>query len=215
MAIRSIAGRLTAVASAIAFSGVCHGASLLINGSFESTTQTSGTWHVYPSIDGWTTTFGKGIEIRNNVAGSAQEGSNFVELDSHPNPGNSWMSQTFSSPNSVLDISYWYAARPGTGKSTNGIEIWLNGTEIGNLFSPGDSGDGTDNTTWALYSAIVTGISGSNTLEFRAVGTSDTYGGSLDNVSVSAVQAVPVPGTLGLLGLGLAAMGVLRRRKAS
>jgi hypothetical protein len=168
---------------------------------------------VYPTIAGWTTTYGPGIEIRNNVSGTAQDGVNFVELDSHPNPGNSWMSQTFSSPGSVLDISYWYAARPGTGASTNGIEIWLNGTDIGNLFSPGNSGLGTDNTAWILYSANnVAGIAGSNTLEFRAVGTSDTYGGSLDNVSVSSV---PVPGTLGLLGLGLAGIGALRRRKAS
>ena len=209
MAIRSIAGRLAAVASVIAFSGVCHGASLLTNGSFESTTQASGTWNVYPSIDGWTTTSGPGIEIRNNVSGTAQDGNNFVELDSH---GNSWMSQTFSSPGSVLDISYWYAAREGTGASTNGIEIWLNGTDIGNLFTPGNSGNGTNNTAWILYSANVTGIAGSNTLEFRAVGTSETYGGSLDNVSVNAV---PLPGTLGLLGLGLAGMGVIRRRKAS
>ncbi len=212
MAIRSIAGRLAAVASVIAFSGVCHGASLLTNGSFETTTQASGTWNVYPSIDGWTTTSGPGIEIRNDVSGTAQDGVNFVELDSHPNPGNSWMSQTFSSPGSVLDISYWYAARPGTDASTNGIEIWLNGTDIGNLFAPGNSGNGTNNTAWTLYSAIVTGIAGSNTLEFRAVGNSDTYGGSLDNVSVNAV---PLPGTLGLLGLGLAGMGVIRRRKAS
>ena len=50
---------------------VAHGAqaaSLLINGSFESTPQASGTWAVYSSIPGWTTTSGAGIEVRNNVA---------------------------------------------------------------------------------------------------------------------------------------------------
>jgi hypothetical protein len=56
------------------------------------------------------------------------------------------------------------------------------------------------------------GVTGSNTLEFRAVGTSETLGGSLDNVTV---EAVPLPGSLGLLGAGLAALGFARRRRAS
>lgn len=193
---------------------VAHGAqaaSLLLNGSFESTPQASGSWAVYASIPGWTTTAGAGIEVRNNVAGTAQDGKNFVELDSHPGPNsNSWMAQTFNSPGAMLEVSYWYAARSGTGPATNGIEVWLNGANVGGLFSPGDSGLGTSNTNWTLYTATLTGFAGSNTLEFRAVGKADTLGGSLDNVSV---EAVPLPGTLGLLGLGLAGLGMTRRRR--
>ncbi len=202
----------SAAAFMLAVSAGTQAASLLVNGSFESTAQASGSWNVYNSVSGWTTTFGPGIEIRHNVAGTAQNGNNFVELDSHPNPGNSWMAQTFNSPGATLDVSYWYAARSGTVAATNGIEVWLNGLNVGGGFSPGNTGLGSITTTWTLYTATLLGVAGSNTLEFRAVGTADTYGGSLDNVTV---EAVPLPGSLGLLGAGLAALGFARRRRAS
>ena len=47
---------------------------------------------------------------------------------------------------------------------------------------------------------------------FRAVGTDDSLGGSLDAVSLS-VFSIPEPATLALLGLGLAGLGFARRRK--
>jgi hypothetical protein len=212
MNMKSFSRIASSAALLLAVSAGTQAASLIVNGSFESTTQASGTWSVYNSVPGWTTTFGPGIEIRNNVAGTAQDGNNFVELDSHPSPGNSGMAQTFNSPGATLDVSYWYAARSGTGPSTNGIEVWLNGSNVGGMFSPGDTGLGSNNTAWTLYTATLLGVAGSNTLEFRAVGTDDTYGGSLDNVTV---EAVPLPGSLGLLGAGLAALGFARRRRAS
>ena len=212
MNMKSVSRIASSAALMLAVSAGTQAASLLVNGSFESTTQGSGSWAVYNSVSGWTTTFGPGIEIRNNVAGTAQDGNNFVELDSHPSPGNSWMAQTFNSPGATLDVSYWYAARSGTGPATNGIEVWLNGLNVGGMFSPGDTGLGSNNTAWTLYTATLLGVAGSNTLEFRAVGTADTYGGSLDNVRV---EAVPLPGSLGLLGAGLAALGFARRRRAS
>jgi hypothetical protein len=57
----------------------------------------------------------------------------------------------------------------------------------------------------------VTGT-GSDTLQFKATGEDNSYGGSLDMVSLT--HAVPEPGTLALLMGGLlAALGV-RRAKA-
>jgi hypothetical protein len=52
---------------------------LVTNGSFEDTNQANNSWSIYNSVNGWTSS--NGIEIRNNVAGAAQDGKNFVELD--------------------------------------------------------------------------------------------------------------------------------------
>ena len=47
---------------------------LISNGSFESTAQSSGSWNIYNSIAGWTAG-SLGVEVRNNVAGTALDRS--------------------------------------------------------------------------------------------------------------------------------------------
>lgn len=54
---------------------------LVTNGSFEADSQASDTWNIYNSLTGWTGSPNK--ELRNNVAGTAYEGGNFVELDTY------------------------------------------------------------------------------------------------------------------------------------
>lgn len=71
---------------------------LIQNGSFESPAINNGTWTVVPgknylSADNtknatkymlnWDTDLTSGVEVRRNVAGVAQDGLNFIELDSH------------------------------------------------------------------------------------------------------------------------------------
>jgi hypothetical protein len=68
------------------------------------------------------------------------------------------------------------------------------------------NGIGQSNHVWTGYTFGVYGT-GSDVLSFRSVGTSDSLGGSLDNVKV-----VSEPGMLATLGLGLLALGWTRRR---
>ncbi len=63
---------------------------------------------------------------------------------------------------------------------------------------------------WGLQNLTVTGAAASTLLMFKAVGTSDSYGGSLDAVSVTAV---PEPETYALLLAGLGAIGFVARRR--
>ncbi len=178
----------------------------LINGSFEANLQTTGTYGIYSSLVGWQGG-SAGIELRNNNTGAAQDGANFVELDT---TGNSSMWQTvLTTAGAGYEIGLWYSPRAGVTGNSNGIEVWWDGAKLGTLNGSGQSQSGN---VWRQYSYSVTGT-GNNTLRFVAVGGSDGLGGSLDNVSLSS--AVPEPGTLALV-LGAVAAGYLslRRRRA-
>lgn len=175
---------------------------LLNNGSFESTAVASGTWNIFNAIPGWNVG-PNGVEIRNNVAGSAFAGNNFVELDT---TANSWISQTLNTVmGATYSLSFSYANRPDNqGAASNGI-LWSIGGQNGTV------GANTV-TTWNTFTTTFVGTGAPMTLRFDAAGRSDGYGTSLDNVAVSAV---PEPESIALLLAGLGVMGVvLRRRKA-
>jgi hypothetical protein len=176
----------------------------------------AGQWAVFKTLPGgWTTVSGAGIEVRDAVSGTAQSGSNFVELDSHGKTyNNSFMQQVFSSPASQMMLSFWYAARPGTSPSTNGINVFFNGHNVtSSLLGGPNLGNGSSNTSWVQYSMLLNGVVGNNTIGFKAVGKDDTFGGSIDNV---VITAVPEPSTIAMFLAGLGAVGfVARRRKVA
>ena len=179
-------------------------ANLVSNGSFEAERILSGSWTTYKSLTDWSGT--KRVELRNNVAGKAQDGFNFVELDVS---GNSSISQTIFATGWV-DLSFWYSARPNTNSATN--DLTLSFGDFSATVHKGISNN-TGSHNWQQFTQrIDLGNSGSAALTFAAAGASDSYGGSLDNISVSAV---PEPGTylMFLTGLGLLA-AVNRRRTA-
>lgn len=178
---------------------------LLSNGSFEADHQASGTWSTYSSLTGWTAG-NKGVELRDNVAGTAEDGSNYIELDT---TGNSSISQTISTIiGQWYELSFWYSNRTGTTVNTNGL-TWSLGSSSGTVdkLAANNSGD----NEWTLFTTLVQATGTSMTLTLRATGASDSVGTSVDNVSITAV---PEPASLALVGIGLCALGLLRRRKS-
>lgn len=204
---------------------------LITNGSFETytgTTISSGQWTVVEGenashgskyLNGWKADATHGVELRNNVAGTAKAGNIFVELDSHfgyftgntqTNPCcNSWISQTVStSADQVYHLSYYYSPRLGVADASNGIDVFWNDFKLkGNT----GSGIGQAGNVWQQWEFDVKGTGGWDTLKFAAVGTADTYGGSLDKVSL--VAAVPEPETYALMMAGLGAVAFMARRR--
>ena len=178
-------------------------ANLVVNGSFEDYTSVApGKWSTFDSGYGWTTS-AIGVEIRNAVAGTAADGVRFAELDTS---GNSWISQTIHSyANQALELTFSYAPRGGVSSASNTIEVFWNNQLLDTMTGTG--------STWVNKSYdLFADANGLGILKFAAAGVSDTYGGSLDKVSVTAV---PEPDTSAMLlaGLGILAAVTHRRQR--
>ncbi|MET0382411.1 MAG: hypothetical protein ABW032_03210, partial [Burkholderiaceae bacterium] len=76
-----------------------------------------GTYGYYSAdqLYGWTAPAGESIEVRHDIAGSAEDGDYFVELDSSPSTPNSSMSTTIATTaGQTYSLSFWYSNRPAS-----------------------------------------------------------------------------------------------------
>jgi hypothetical protein len=197
---------------------------LVMDGSFESTVLPSGTWGYYDAsnpLAGWTASTGAGdsIEVRHDVVGHALDGRNFVELDSQFH--NSGMSQVLNTvAGQTYSLSFYYSNRAdSTGYcdpnqfgggcvipvSSNGLGYNLGAGMVSLAALPVNT---TSENQWVHYTTTFT-ATGTTTLSFAALGTSDSFGTSLDMISVTAV---PEPSTLALMAAGLGGLWLRRRR---
>lgn len=184
----------------LSITSLASASSLVTNGGFENPGVNSGSWTVFPSILGWSAT--NGIEVRNNVAGTASEGFNYVELDAHQN---STIWQTIATtPAKMYKLTFDYSPRIGQAANTNGIAAYWGSTLLQDITAVGGSSN-----LWTTYTFLVQGT-GSDVLKFAATGISNSYGGNLDNVNLSAV---PLPGAALLFGSALFGAGALRRKQ--
>lgn len=188
-------------------------ANLIENGSFEDPGLNPGSWSVFQTgIPGWTVQNGAGIEIQNNTIIDAYDGDQYVELDSHNN-SSMWQLVDDLTIGAHYNLSFAYAPRvsssfdrvSGPTINTNGINVYFG--SLGELFNI--DGVYTDNQNgWLIFSSSVVATSEEMYLTFEADGTSDSYGGFIDNVVL-----VPEPSIVALFGLGLIGMGVATRNR--
>ena len=200
--------KIIALAALAAITASASAANLLTDGSFESISQAAGTWNVYQgaNLPGWTVTpTTHGLEVRNDVAGTAENGANFIELDGYENDK---ISQSFATVvGKAYEITFFFADR----------------TDVTSAFLQGSGGfaytyTGAGTTTYSgsfgtgWHEAVIDFVATASSTKFSiwGVGTSDGYGTSFDNFSASTV---PEPATLGLFAAGLAVLGLSRRRR--
>ncbi|MGB4062364.1 MAG: PEP-CTERM sorting domain-containing protein [Azonexus sp.] len=195
--------KLLAIAALLSAPAIAQ-ANLVVNGSFEDySTVAAGTWSTFGSGYGWTTG-ANGVEIRNAVVGTAADGVRFAELDTNVN---SWISQTIqTNANQTLELSFSYAPRADVSAGSNPIQIFWNDQSLGTI-----TGNGNKGSSWLdLIYDVQADANGFGVLKFAAIGVSDGLGGSLDNISVTAI---PEPDTSAMLLAGLGILAAVTRRR--
>ena len=177
---------------------------LLLNGGFEADLQANGTWSNYNDLTDWKGG-AYGIELRNNVAGVAAQGVNFIELDTYHNSSISHDVQT--NVGQVYKLSFQFQDREYVNTASQGLTVNWGATTV-------DSVNNSVGGGWETRTYTLIGNGSTMALKFTAIGTDDSLGTSLDNVSLTT--AVPEPETYAMLLAGLGLVGfAARRRKAA
>lgn len=177
---------------------------LITNGSFEADVIADNTYVTWANLTGWTG--GRhGIELRNDVFGTAFDGNNFVELDTTANSSMSQKVNTTEGQHYILTFAY--SPRQNVGVGSNGIDVYWNNELIGTYSAKG----GPNGNVWSTEVLDLTGRDGTSVLTFKAGGKSDSLGGSVDAVSLTA--AVPEPETYAMMLAGLGMLGMVARRR--
>mgnify|MGYP001301561988 CR=1 FL=1 len=140
---------------------------------------------------------------------AAQSGNQYVELDSHYN---SSMYQEISglTVGGAYELSFWYHARTNNGYNDNGINVYWGDYLPGDVAVSIDGMKQVNTPGWIEQTVKLVASAETMFLMFAATGYSNSLGGFVDNVSLTAV---PEPGTLALFGLGLMGLVLARRQQ--
>ena len=183
---------------------------IVSNGSFESQ-QINQAWTSLSAITGWTSSDAFEIQRGSNFGGqsnfnTAIDGTQYLELNGSKL---TTATQTLTTAaNSMYSLSFLYSGRPDqTQTQPSSMQVLWNNVVVGTVSAPFNSG-------WQSYSyQLQSNNSSSSLLAFRSTGPTSqvSYGSYLDAVAVSAV---PEPGSLAMMLLGVGMVAFVSRRRA-
>ena len=167
------------------------GSNLVVNGGFETPDVPTGGWAIYPnaSLTSWTVEAGDGLEIQDHAAGDPHSGSQLGELDSN---NSSIISQQITTvAGQKYRLTFWYSPRPNraAGDNTIGMDVKVvsNSAVIIND-TIGAASVGGSNTTWQLKTYDFIATDTNTKIVFSDLGTNNSYGGYLDDISVRTLN---------------------------
>ncbi|OGM12427.1 hypothetical protein A2Z22_04610 [Candidatus Woesebacteria bacterium RBG_16_34_12] len=140
------------------------------------------------------------LEYHRGVLGTPYEGSQYVELDSDwGGPADSGNGEpaavtiyqdipTVSGHNYKLRFAF--APRPNTAADTNRLEVKWDGVVIWDSGNQGDANAGID---WQYKEFDVTATSDSTELRFTDLGTADSLGSFIDNITLNEIVCEGIP----------------------
>lgn len=190
-------------------------ANLLVNGSFE---QPGDCFGAVSTLQGWSVDGGN-LDIIGSACSNPlvpADGSYWLDMTGNFFPAT--ISQSFATtPGNSYSLSFYFGGNPqwqyfpypndGPVKSMNAL---IDGSVVG-TYTIDTTGLATSDAGWVFETVAFTANSSSTTVSFVSLNNSGVFGPTLDGVSVDPA-AVPLPGTLGLLGVGFAALGIIRKR---
>ena len=211
----------TAMLAGVSFASA---ATIVQNGSFEEEPGVTGErgysytdiangvdggWDTFGSLPGWAAdTDGVEVQGQFTIPLTPYDGDYYVELDTSQNSG---INQTIALGIGRYLMSFAFSPRQAS-TTTNAISYGIDG-----LFSDLVNGPGGALSTivgqWTMVTReFVVASAGEYSMFFDATSVSDSYGGFIDDIKVSAV---PVPAAGFLLFGALGGLAALRRRKAT
>ena len=152
---------------------------LITNGSFEQDVVNS-KWTLLNTVTGWQND-GARFEIQTSRLGiiNAQDGNQYIELDSTAN--HSVYQNIATQSGKTYEVSFYYSPRVNGNAETNKVDVKWDGVTVLNL--------NATQRGWQSFTITVEATSESSELRFTGAGKNDSYGGFIDNVSVTENQA--------------------------